>query len=65
MGAAKQAALEQSERNYHRNRYYHERQKLIDRIRLYAHAPGFVAKLKAELKTLEENWRSIKPRRKA
>lgn len=56
--------MEQAERNYQRNRYYHERQKLIDRMRLYAHAPGFVAKLKAELKTLEENWKAIKPPRK-
>jgi hypothetical protein len=60
MGSVKHAMMEQVERNYQRNRYYHERQKLIDRMRLYAHAPSFVAKLKAELKTLEENWKAIK-----
>lgn len=57
MGAVKHAMMEESERNYHRNRYYHERQKLLVRIQRYADRPGFVARLKQELKTLERNWK--------
>lgn len=63
MGAVKQMAIEESERNYARNRYYHERQKLIDRIRLYADRPGFVAKLKQELQALEQDWKERKKQR--
>ena len=57
MGSVKEAALEQSARNYERNRYYHERKKLKDRIRIYADNPGFVAILKGELEDLERNWK--------
>lgn len=53
MGSAKQAALEQADRNYARNRYQHQRAKLKERIRLYADNPGFVAVLRHELETLE------------
>lgn len=52
--------IEQAERNYARNRHYHERQKLIDRIRLYADRPDFVAKLKRELQALEQAWKDRK-----
>lgn len=61
MGAAKQKMLEDMTRSYNRNRYYHARQKLLNRIRLYAHWPNFVAKLKDELETLERNWK-VRPR---
>lgn len=55
--------IEQAERNYARNRHYHERQKLIDRIRLYADRPDFVAKLKRELQALEQAWKDRKLKR--
>lgn len=58
MGAVKQEMLAQIGRNYARNRYYHERQKLNKLIQRYADRPGFVVKLKAELKALEENWKA-------
>jgi cell shape-determining protein MreC len=60
MGAVKNAALEQMDRNYERNRYYHERQKLKERMRLYAANPGFVAVLKRELEALEQDWKANK-----
>jgi len=58
MGSAKEAALEQSDRNYDRNRYYHERKKLKDRIRMYQCYPGFVAKFTSELAALERDWKN-------
>lgn len=64
MGAVKQTMLEDSQRNYDRNRYYHDRQKLLDLIRNYGDRPGFVAKLKQELETLERNWKAQRPKRK-
>ena len=55
MGAITQKMLEDAARKYYRNQYYHERQKLMRLIQLYADSPGFVAKLKQELKVLENN----------
>jgi hypothetical protein len=55
-------ALEEAQRNYERNRYYHDRKKLQDRIRMY---PGtsFAARLQCELEALEQNWKARKAAR--
>ena len=50
--------MKESDRNYERNRYYHQRQKLKERIRLYADNPNFVATLKRELEALEADWKA-------
>jgi cell shape-determining protein MreC len=58
MGSVKNAMMKESDRNYERNRYYHQRQKLKERIRLYADNPNFVATLKRELEALEADWKA-------
>jgi hypothetical protein len=55
MGSAKDTFLEESDRNYTRNRYYHERKKLKDRIQLHVSNPSFVKVLEAELEVIERN----------
>jgi len=56
MGTAKQAMIIEQDRNHARNRYYSQRRKLKQRIRLYADNPRFAAMLKQELEELERRW---------
>ena len=53
MGTAKDEWLEGGGRRYASNRYNKQVQKLRERIRRYAHAPSFVAKLQRELDDLK------------
>lgn len=52
--------MEASDRNYVRNRYYHQRKAIKDRMELYAGNSGFVAFLKDELEALEREWKQRK-----
>jgi len=64
MGSMQQAAMEETQRNYLRNRYYKQRAKLQERIRLYADNPGFVAVLRAELESMERHWKEQREKEK-
>jgi len=52
MSTVKNAMLEEADRAYTLNRLNHEATKLRERIRRYAHAPEFVAKLNQELEAV-------------
>lgn len=63
MGSAKNHELERAGRAYTRNRYYHERARLLKLMRLHARNPGFMAHLQRELDAAKLAYESSKPPR--